>query len=117
MRKALHRAGFRYRLHEKRLPGTPDLVLPRYRSVIFVHGCFWHSHACKHGRVRAKHNADWWREKLAANKARDAKKKRELRALGWQVIEVWECQTQRHGWLDRVRRVLALEKRTDRSRK
>lgn len=102
MRKALHRAGYRYRLHDDSLPGTPDLVLPRYQSVIFVHGCFWHAHNCRHGSVPARKNAAWWRAKLAENRDRDRRKNRLLRALGWQVIEVWECQVKRGRWLDRV---------------
>ena len=102
VRKTLHREGFRYRLHDDSLPGTPDLVLPKYRSVIFVHGCFWHAHTCRHGSVRARKNAAWWCAKLAENRNRDRRKKRQLRALGWQVIEVWECQVKREQWLERV---------------
>lgn len=92
LRKALHRLGFRYRLNVKDLPGKPDLVFPRHNVVIFVHGCFWHGHACKRGARAPKTNAEYWREKIARNKARDKKNAAALKALGWRVITVWECE-------------------------
>jgi DNA mismatch endonuclease (patch repair protein) len=91
VRSALHRAGLRFRLHTK-LPGKPDLVLPKYHTVVFVHGCFWHRHAgCRYATTPAS-NVAFWLEKFAANKQRDAVVKRRLRQLGWQVRVVWSCQ-------------------------
>jgi DNA mismatch endonuclease (patch repair protein) len=90
LRKALHRRGLRYRLHDRSLPGSPDLVFPRFRAVVFVHGCYWHSHGCHRSTVPKTRNA-FWAGKFAANKARDAKKADALRSLGWRVMTVWEC--------------------------
>ncbi len=93
VRKYLHARGFRYRLHNKKLPGSPDLVLKKYRSVIFVHGCFWHGHKhCKTGIRLPKTRTEWWKEKIAKNRRRDIKKAAELLNLGWNVITIWECQ-------------------------
>ena len=92
VRKTLHALGYRYRLNVKTLPGSPDLVFPKYRAVIFVHGCFWHGHACKRGARLPKTNQDYWRKKIARNVARDAKNSEALRALGWRVITLWECE-------------------------
>lgn len=92
LRKALWRLGFRYRVNDKRLPGSPDIVLPKYRTVIFVHGCFWHGHkGCKNYTV-PKTNTEFWEEKVARNKQRDQEVWRQLEAKGWYVIIVWECQ-------------------------
>lgn len=102
VRRELHRAGFRYRLHDAKLPGTPDLVLPKFRTVIMVYGCFWHAHRCRHGSAKSQVNSRWWAQKLSANRARDRRKRSELRALGWNVVEVWECQIDRETWLNRV---------------
>ena len=90
LRKALHRRGFRYVIGDARLPGTPDLVFPKYRAAVFVHGCFWHGHDCRQGRAPTS-NVDYWTPKLAANRERDARKEQELRRLGWRVMTVWEC--------------------------
>jgi DNA mismatch endonuclease (patch repair protein) len=91
LRSALHRLGFRYRLGGCGLPGRPDLVLPKYRSVVFVHGCFWHRHAdCKRATL-PRTNAAFWKEKLERNVARDREASAALEALGWKVILVWEC--------------------------
>ncbi|OMG63327.1 very short patch repair endonuclease [Stutzerimonas balearica] len=91
VRRMLHRQGFRYRLHQKNLPGRPDLVLPRYRLCIFVHGCFWHRHpGCRYATTpRTRH--DFWQAKFEQNVSRDTRIRRELLALGWRVIELWEC--------------------------
>lgn len=90
--KYLFSRGFRYRRNVKRLPGTPDIVLKKYNTVIFVNGCFWHVHdGCKYF-VWPKDNADFWKEKLLANKVRDEKEQKEIIDLGWKVIIVWECQ-------------------------
>lgn len=91
VRSLLHRLGYRFRLHRKDLPGTPDLVLPRYGVAIFVHGCFWHGHRCKTGKM-PKSRTEYWGPKIEANKARDARKARQLRRLGWRVIAIWECE-------------------------
>ena len=92
VRRMLHRAGFRYRLHVKTLPGKPDLVLPRYKTVIFVHGCFWHGHtACKGGH-RPKSNTGYWNQKIERNVQRGAIHIQELRNSGWKCIIVWECE-------------------------
>jgi len=90
VRSALHRAGFRFRLHGRSLPGRPDIVLPKYGTVIFVHGCFWHRHGCRLAS-EPRTRRDFWRAKFAANVARDSRNARALRALGWRVLTVWEC--------------------------
>jgi DNA mismatch endonuclease, patch repair protein len=92
VRRALWAAGLRYRLHDKNLPGRPDLVFPRRRTVVFVHGCFWHSHAgCRNFRL-PKTRSSWWAEKLARNKSRDAEVRESLRAKGWKSLVIWECE-------------------------
>lgn len=93
VRRWLHKAGYRFRLHRRDLPGTPDIVLPRLRIAIFVHGCFWHAHGCTKGRP-PKSRPEFWLPKLARNRARDAEKRTALEAAGWQVIEVWQCEAQ-----------------------
>jgi DNA mismatch endonuclease (patch repair protein) len=92
LRKALHAAGLRYVLHPPDLPGRPDIVFPKYVTAIFVHGCFWHGHECRAGRAPSS-NSDYWIPKIAANRTRDSRKAAELRARGWNVIQVWECET------------------------
>ena len=92
VRKFLHANGFRYKLHDKKLPGKPDIVLPKYNTVIFVHGCFWHGHAnCKYFVV-PKTNTQWWIDKITGNKANDKKAIKALKKDGWKVIVVWECK-------------------------
>ncbi len=90
VRKALFAQGFRYRLHVKSLPGKPDVVLPKYRTVIFVHGCFWHGHDCRLFKLPASNRA-FWRAKIRRNQENDRKAVRALRKDGWRVITVWEC--------------------------
>lgn len=102
VRRALHALGFRFRLHVKDLPGSPDLVFPARGKVIFVHGCFWHGHSCRNGRAQPKSNVAFWRAKLQMNIARDAKVKRKLRAAGWSVATVWECAIRNGTWLRRI---------------
>lgn len=92
LRSLMHRAGFRYRLHDKKLPGKPDLVLPKYRTVIFVNGCYWHRHEGCPKATTPKTNADFWKKKFQDTVDRDARKKSELIEKGWQVITVWECE-------------------------
>jgi DNA mismatch endonuclease (patch repair protein) len=91
VRRALHKKGFRYIVADKRLPGTPDLAFPKFQTVIFVHGCFWHAHSCRQGRAPSS-NVSFWSAKIQANKSRDARKEQALRDLGWKVITVWECE-------------------------
>jgi DNA mismatch endonuclease (patch repair protein) len=92
VRRYLHACGLRCRLHDKRLPGSPDLCLPRRTCVVFVNGCFWHGHDCRHGAVAARSNADYWAAKIDDNRRRDRRKQAELRALGWHVEVIWECE-------------------------
>jgi len=93
VRRRLHRLGFRFRIHVRGLAGTPDIILPRYRTAIFVHGCFWHWHTCNLGRL-PRHNLRYWRPKLKRNRARDAIDAARLVADGWNVIVLWECELQ-----------------------
>jgi len=91
LRSALHSAGFRFRLHRKDLPGKPDIVLPKYKCVIFVHGCFWHHHeGCVKSKM-PKTNAEFWQNKIQANVARDKANQNDLVKLGWQALIAWEC--------------------------
>ncbi len=91
VRNFLHRNGFRFRLNDKKLPGKPDIVLPKYKTVIFVNGCFWHGHkGCKYF-VIPKTRTKWWLDKINGNVENDKRKKKELRKLGWKVITVWNC--------------------------
>lgn len=92
VRRLLHRLGYRYRLHQKNLPGRPDLVFPGRRKVVFVHGCFWHGHDCARGARVPKANRDYWVSKVGRNRARDGNNKRELEAAGWKVLAIWECE-------------------------
>lgn len=96
LRKALWQRGFRYRLNDRRLPGSPDLVLPRYRTVIFVHGCFWHGHDGCSKYTIPKTNTDFWVAKVKRNKERDQEVWRQLEAKGWCVIIVWECELRKN---------------------
>ena len=93
VRSMVHRMGFRYRLHQKNLPGKPDIVLTRHRKIIMVHGCFWHMHNCRYGRVIPKTNVKFWQEKREATVVRDKSNLRQLRKEGWKVLVIWECQT------------------------
>lgn len=92
VRSVLHRLGFRFRLHYSHLPGTPDIVLPRHKTVVFVHGCFWHGHGCSRGKLPTT-NTRFWKTKIAKNVARDLAAYDLLRQDGWQVIIVWGCET------------------------
>lgn len=95
VRKTLHRLGYRFRLHRRDLPGNPDIVLPRHRAVIFVHGCFWHGHDCRRGK-RPATRTEFWNTKLDGNLERDRKNTDLLIELGWQVLIIWECQIRDH---------------------
>ncbi len=93
VRKALHSAGFRFRLHRRDLPGRPDIVLPRLKTAVFVHGCFWHRHeGCKLS-TNPKTRVEFWQGKFDANVARDRGNEEALSGLGWKVVTIWECQT------------------------
>ncbi|WP_129127079.1 very short patch repair endonuclease [Geomonas oryzae] len=92
VRKLLHGMGFRFRLHVKTLPGKPDIVLPRYRKVILVHGCFWHGHQDCPRSKRPATNAEFWNDKITANMERDRRNKSALEDAGWQVLELWTCE-------------------------
>lgn len=92
VRKRLHRQGFRYRVNVKDLPGKPDIVLPKYDTIIYVNGCFWHGHSCKRGSRIPIKNRDYWKEKINKNMIRDKKNIKKLESLGWKVITVWECE-------------------------
>ncbi len=99
VRRAVHAMGYRFRLRRRDLAGRPDLMLPRHRKLIFVHGCFFHRHRCKYGRPRPKTNAQFWAKKLAGNVERDRRNLRKLRRDGWAVCVVWECETRQAGRL------------------
>lgn len=90
IRRALHARGFRFRVHAKNLPGTPDLVLPKFNAVIFIHGCFWHGHDCRHFKIPQTRQA-FWIEKIGKNRIRDKQQMDTLRAANWKVLVVWEC--------------------------
>ena len=105
LRSMLHRLGYRFTIHgpsNRQLPGRPDLVLPKYRTVIFVHGCFWHGHEdCPHFRLPKSRHA-WWKQKILGNQARDLRNENALRAMGWHVVTIWECALKKksdHPWL------------------
>jgi DNA mismatch endonuclease (patch repair protein) len=98
VRSETHKLGYRFRLHRKDLPGNPDLVFGPRKKVIFVHGCFWHSHNCKTAHV-PKSNQPYWGPKLQRNRARDVINIEALRAEGWQILVIWECETREHGTL------------------
>ena len=90
LRSALHKIGLRYRLHDRGLPGTPDLVFPKYHAVVFVHGCYWHSHGCYRSTI-PKTRRDFWTKKFKDNRTRDEKNIRQLIVQNWRVLTVWEC--------------------------
>jgi DNA mismatch endonuclease (patch repair protein) len=92
VRQIAHGIGLRYRLHQKRLPGTPDLVFAKHRAVVFVHGCFWHGHGCPKGRL-PKSRLDFWTSKIQHNQTRDAESVARLRSDGWRVLTIWQCET------------------------
>lgn len=102
VRRALHARGFRYRLGGAGLPGRPDLVLPRYRTAIFIHGCFWHGHSCPLFRL-PKTRSEFWRTKIDANRNRDRRALEKLAEMGWHAIPVWECSVRGVGETERTR--------------
>lgn len=106
LRSMLHRSGYRFRIHDRRLPGRPDIVLPKYRTVIFVNGCFWHRHEGCQKAYSPKTRMDFWETKFKDTIERDMRKKTELESLGWKVITVWECELHKNpqGILNYLRR-------------
>ncbi|MCX6928266.1 MAG: very short patch repair endonuclease [Verrucomicrobia bacterium] len=107
VRTLLHRMGYRFRLHGRKLPGQPDIVLPKYRTVVFVHGCFWHRHrGCRNCTTPTNRRA-WWVKKLEGNAARDKVHARALRKLGWRVVVVWECETEAELFAEELERRVA----------
>lgn len=94
VRRAAHALGYRFRLHRRDLPGTPDLVFPGRRVAMFVHGCFWHAHDCSKSKA-VKTNSDYWAAKLRRNAERDARTEQTLIDLGWRVVTIWECETKK----------------------
>ena len=102
VRSFLHRLGFRFRLHGRDLPGRPDIVLPKYRTVVEVRGCFWHRHEGCPFAYTPKSNREFWESKLNGNRERDRRNLRDLARLGWRVIEVWECELGENGVLERL---------------
>ena len=104
VRRAAHALGLRYRLHRRDLPGTPDLVFARFRTVVFIHGCFWHRHVgCKHASF-PKRRAEFWREKFEKNTKRDGRINQALCELGWRTLIIWECETRNPVLLEDVLR-------------
>jgi DNA mismatch endonuclease (patch repair protein) len=100
VRSLLHRLGYRFRIHRKDLPGTPDIVFPGRGAAVFVHGCFWHGHVCKAEKM-PKSRTDYWGPKFQANQQRDKRNSRQLRVQGWRVITVWECELKNQDKLER----------------
>lgn len=94
VRKGLHALGFRFRLYAKDVPGKPDIVLPKYRALVVVHGCFWHGHGCRYFK-NPKSNSQFWESKISANRARDARNAKDQLDKGWRVLVVWECAVRR----------------------
>lgn len=111
LRSMLHRAGYRFRLHRRDLPGRPDIVLPKHRTAIFVHGCFWHRHAGCRLAYEPRSNRAFWRKKFAANVARDARNVAQLGELGWRVLVVWECEIQEPRTFTRLDRLIRTGRR------
>lgn len=105
VRKYLFSKGLRYRKNDKRYPGHPDIVLPKYKTVVFVHGCFWHMHeGCRYARL-PKTNTEFWKEKLSRNRERDKNEQRILREMGWKVLVVWECELKKDNQQETLERL------------
>jgi DNA mismatch endonuclease (patch repair protein) len=102
VRRLVHAMGYRYRLHQSDLPGSPDIVLTRHRKVILVHGCFWHRHDCADGRKLPRSKPEYWAPKLERNRRRDEANIARLKELGWRVLVVWECEITNGRWLSKT---------------
>lgn len=114
VRRLAHRMGYRFRLCRRDLVGCPDLIFPRLRKIVFVHGCFWHGHSCARGRRVPKRNRDYWVKKIAGNRARDRRDVKSLATDGWRVLLVWECATSKQTTLTKtLRNFLATRKRSE----
>jgi DNA mismatch endonuclease, patch repair protein len=100
VRRMVHAMGYRYRLHDRKLPGNPDIVLPRHRKVILVHGCFWHRHNCPDGQKLPRSKPEYWGPKLERNRQRDEANVAQLLKSGWEVLIVWECEVLRNSCLE-----------------
>jgi len=105
VRRMVHSFGYRYSLHRKDLPGKPDLVFSRSKKVIFVHGCFWHVHKCRYGKVKPKTNVQFWTDKRESNRMRDMRNRKLLKKMGWGTLIVWEC------WTRDIKKLQQLESR------
>ena len=112
VRRALRERRLRFRVNEKKLPGSPDLVFPKWRTVLFIHGCFWHAHTCRKARLPST-NTEFWRAKQEANRSRDRRKAAQLRKLNWKVLVVWECQVLKSDRSDRNLDFIAREIRSN----
>ncbi|PZQ11909.1 MAG: very short patch repair endonuclease [Ancylobacter novellus] len=111
VRRTAHALGYRFRLHRKDLPGSPDLVFPRFGTAVFVHGCFWHGHECARGSRKPKTNAAYWEAKIARNVARDERAREALEAAGWRVVTLWECELKdRDALAERLSRSLTIDR-------
>ena len=106
VRRMIHSLGFRYRLHNKKLPGTPDLVFSCRKKIIFIHGCFWHRHRCKAGRSFPSSRTKYWKKKFENNQCRDSQNRRKLKKMGWDILIVWECQTKKKNINDLKNKVI-----------
>ncbi len=106
LRRMVHAMGFRFRLHRRDLPGSPDLVFPGKRKVIFVHGCFWHGHTCREGLRRPRSNEAYWLPKIRRTQFRDQENTRSLEKAGWRVLVVWECEMVRPDLVGKIRAFL-----------
>jgi DNA mismatch endonuclease (patch repair protein) len=96
VRSLVHRMGYRYALHRSDLPGHPDIVLAKYKKIIFVHGCFWHMHRCRYGKIKPATHKKFWQDKRNGNVKRDKRNLKKLRNAGWKVLVIWECQIKKH---------------------
>ena len=108
VRKALFSRGFRYRIHDKRLPGSPDIILPKYRTIVFVNGCFWHGHSGCRNFVVPKTRTEWWLNKITTNITNDLKYIEKLESAGWQVITIWECQLRKKNSEETIQNLIRL---------
>ncbi len=106
VRRFLHKNGFRYRLHVKTLPGKPDIVLPKYKTVIFIHGCFWHGHEGCRYYVVPKTRTEWWLNKIGGNIANDSNAKAILQDAGWNIITIWECELKKSSLEETLKNLL-----------
>lgn len=109
VRSLIHRLGYRFRLHDKSLPGKPDIVLPRHKKLVLVHGCFWHLHKCRRGTVKPKTNESYWTDKRRRNAKRDRLNEAAYKSAGWNFLIVWECETKITSKLEsKLRRFLTM---------